>query len=237
MSQRLLLYNINYARIAQANLALHRKTQAGLQKLKEDARVKYVAWHIKDEGRENLYRFKDLSSLAAGLQLKSKSHVKGVCHGTRAHVENWRVAFADEQGNPILKDRHNEVAKRVIRWVICLDDKKVFENLTQAGKHYKVSSGQIGKCAAGEAKSVRCEGKRLRFAFTDESGRPILTEKHHESLDTRGSSRLYHVSSGKVFNSLNAFCRATKVPKKRAQRALNGEQVDLMGHEFVVLED
>ncbi len=84
---------------------------------------------------------------------------------------------------------------------------------------------------------MRCEGKRLRFAFTDENGRPILTEKHQESLDTRGSYRLYLVSSGGVFNSLNAFCRATKVPKKRAKRALNGEQVDLMGNEFVVLED
>ena len=213
------------------------KHSVGLQKLEEDARVKYVAWHIKDEGRENLYRFKDLSSLAARLHLKNKSHVKGVCDGTRAHVENWRIAFADEQGNPILKNKHNEVAKKVIRRVICLDDERVFENLTQAGKHYKVALGQIGKCAAGEAKSVRCEDKKLRFAYSDEKGRPILTEKHRESLDTRGSVRLYHVSSGKVFNSLAAFCRATKVPIKRAKKALDGEPVDLMGHEFVLLED
>ena len=84
---------------------------------------------------------------------------------------------------------------------------------------------------------MRCEGKKLRFAYSDENGRPILTEKHHESLDTRGSVRLYHVSSGEVFNSLAAFCRATKVPIKRAKKALDGEPVDLMGHEFVLLED
>ena len=71
----------------------------------------------------------------------------------------------------------------------------------------------------------------------DEHGKPILTERHHETLDHRGNQRLMHLESGETFNSLNAFCRKTGVPRKRAKKYLDGEKLDLLGHEFVVLND
>lgn len=206
-----------------------------LQKLEDKDRSSYVAWHINDQKRENLYFFNDLKSLGDSLHLTSTSHVKSVCEGDRTHTEHWRIAFVDEQGNPIFKDKHHEVAKKVIRRVMCLNDDETFENLSLAGMHYQVNSGQIGKCAAGKAKSVRCRGERLRFAYTDPEGEPILTKKHLESLDTRGKFRIYHLNTGETFNSLNAFCRKTRVPIKRAKKFLKGENVDLMGNEFQVI--
>ena len=212
------------------------KHTIGLKKLKDKDRVKYLAWHINDQNRENLYEFKNLQSLVDDLNLNGKAHVKSVCDGERTHVEHWRVAFADDDGKPVLKQKHHESAKKVIRQVICLDDEKIFNSQSEAGSHYRVISSQIGLCASGKAKSVNCNGKRLRFAYLDGEGKPILTERHRETLDHRGKHRLMHIESGEIFNSLNAFCRKTGVPWKRAKKHLDGEKVDLLGHEFIVLD-
>ena len=212
------------------------KHEIGLKKLKDKDRVRYLAWHINDQDMENLYEFKNLQSLVDDLHLKGKAHVKSVCEGKRTHVEHWRVAFADEDGNPVLKQKHHESAKKVIRQVICLDDGNKFKSLSEAGAEYKVISSQIGLCASGKAKSVYCNGKRLRFAYLDSKGAPIETASHKEPLDWRGKHRLMHLKSGEIFNSLNAFCRKTEVPWKRAKKYLDGEKVDLLGHEFIVLD-
>jgi len=216
---------------------LNKKHSVGLDKLKDKNSIKYIVWHINDLKMENLYKFENLESLSNGLYLKGTSHVKSVCEGKRTHVEHWRVAFADNEGNPVLKKKHHQVAKRVIRQVICLDDEKIFQSLSEAGSNYQLNSGQIGKCAAGKAKSVRWNGKRLRFAYVDKKGKPLLMAIHNEILDTRGKQRLMHIHSGQIFNSLTAFCRKTGVSQKRAKKFLAGEKVDLMGHEFIVLKD
>jgi len=179
-----------------------------LSKLRDLKRNKYVAWAVDEEYSDG-NQFKDLNSLCLALEINGKSHIKSVCEGKRAHVEGWRVAYLDSNGQPILHQKHLEEAKKVIRAVICLNDGKIFDNASEAGTFYGVISSQIGRCAAGKSKSVWRGSERLRFAFIDESGDPILTKLHKEGLEAKGKYKLMHIESGKVFNSLNAFCRAT----------------------------
>jgi hypothetical protein len=207
-----------------------------LDKLKDLKRNKYVAWAVDEEYSAN-NQFKDLSSLCLTLKIKGKAHVKSVCEGKRSHVEGWRVAYLDKEGEPIFKQKHDESAKKVSRAVICLNDEKVFKNATKAGSFYGVIASQIGRCAAGKSKSVRLGSERLRFAFIDEDGNPILTKTHKEKLEAKGKFKLMHIESGQVFNSLNAFCRATSVPLKRAKKFLEGEDISLLGNEFIVLDE
>ena len=98
-----------------------------------------------------------------------------------------------------------------------------------------MNGGQIGLCTSGKAKIVKVNGKRLFYACLDGRGEPIKTATDLEPLAWRGKQRLLHLESGAIFNSLAAFCDRTGVPRKRAQKYLDGEKVDLLGQEFEVL--
>ena len=206
-----------------------------LSKFEDLKRNKYVAWAVDEEYSDG-NQFNDLNSLCLALEIKGKAHVKSVCEGKSTHVEGWRVAYLDRNGKPLLHQKHLEEAKKVIRALMCLNDGKIFDNATEAGTFYGVIASQIGRCAAGKSKSVRRGSERLRFAYTDEGGNPLLTKLHKEGLEAKGKYKLMHIESGRVFNSLNAFCRATSVTLKRAKKFLNGENVNLLGNEFIVLE-
>ena len=151
-------------------------------------------------------------------------------------MEHWRVAYLDSKKDPILYERHRKTASKVIRRVICLDDNKIFDNCQETGRYYGVIGSQISECARGKLKSVYVGEKRLRFAYLDGNDSPVITKKHHESLDASGKYKILHLRSGKVFLSLNAFCRETGVPWKRAKNYLEGKETNLLGNEFKRLD-
>ena len=91
--------------------------------------------------------------------------------------------------------------------------------------------------SSGKAKSVRVNADRLRFAYLNDQDDPILTAKHHESLDAKGKYQILHIKSGKVYNSLKAFCHETGVSYKRAKKYLNGEDINLLGNDFTTLNN
>lgn len=220
------------------NELINDKHKKGLEKLSKKEETKYVAWHIEDSEMNKLLYFKKLDELCNNLEIKSKAHVKAVCDGQRSHAEKWRIAYYDSiQKSPILTDKHKEKPKRVIRELICLNDNKVFKNGIAAGRFYGISSQQITKCAAGFAKSVYKGKDRLRFAFIDEFGTPILTDMHSESLSTRGDKRIIRISTGELFNSLAEYIRKTGISYKRAKKYLKDQTIDLMGFEFIEIKN
>ena len=210
--------------------------EKGLEKLKSIGLTKYIAWHIDDLTRKDPSYFKSLDEICKKLNLRSKSHIKGVCDGERSHTQKWRIAYFDnEKQKPILTERHNEKAKKIIRKIICLNDSKIFENLSKAGAFYNVIAGQIGLCAQGINKSVTVKGQKMRFAYLDDDNQPRLTDKHHEPLGWKGKNKILHLGTGKIFNSLTAFCNDTGVSQKRANKYIQDNTVDLLGHEFIRL--
>ncbi|QQR48749.1 hypothetical protein IPF37_04280 [bacterium] len=191
-----------------------------------------------------------MRDLCEELNIKNKTHVKAVCDGKRSHVETYRVAYYDNEKNePSLTKRHNEKSSKIIRKIQCLDDKEIFDNCTEAGKKYSIEPGQIGLCARGVLKSARWENpitgkkERLRFAYLDASGKPIIKQKHNESLMQRQGIPKIELTNpatieylGKsTFDSLAEYCREMGVPAKRARKYLNNlidkDQMD--GCEFV----
>ena len=213
------------------------KHKKGLEKLKNKNAIKYAAWHIDDFDMKNILYFKTLDEICDKLEISGKSHIKGVCDGKRAHVEKWRIAYFDNNTKqPILTERHKATPRKVIRRIICINDKKVFENGVEAGIYYQLNPQQITKCAKGEAKSVYGEKERLRFAFIDDNGNPILTSKHKESLSARGKYRIQIIKTGKIYNSFAEFIRKTGIPYKTAKRYQKDRSIDLLGYEFIEIE-
>lgn len=219
------------------NELITEKHKKGLEKLKNKNAIKYAAWHVDDVNMENILYFKTLDEICDKLEISGKSHIKSVCDGKRAHVEKWRIAFFDNNTKqPILKEKHKVKPRKVIRKIICLNDKKVFDSGIEAGIYYQLNSSQITKCAKGEAKSVYGKIERLRFAFLDDNGNPILTSKHKESLSARGKSRIQVIKTGEIYNSFAEFIRETGIPYKTAKRYQKDRSIDLLGYEFIEIE-
>jgi len=203
------------------------KHKEGLKRLKNKDKYKYVAWHIDDINKDKLIKFKSKKEISEKLEI-NHSHIKSVCDGDRTHVEKWRIAYLDEDENPILKDRHKEVPRKVIRKVICLDDKEIFKNSAEAGRFYGLDGSAIANCARGNAKTTGS----LRFAFLDHNNNPMFTEKHKESLRQKGKYQIVLISTGEVFNSLAAYCRKTGVSYKNAKKYMQDKSKNLLGYEF-----
>ena len=211
--------------------------EKGLKKLKSIDLTKYIAWHIDDLARKDPSYFKSLDEICKKLNLRSKSHIKGVCDGLRSHTQKWRIAYFDnEKQEPILTERHNKKAKKIVRKVICLDDRKVFQNATEAGSFYSVIPNQIGLCAKGRSKSVISKGQKLRFAYLNDDDQPLFTDKHKELLGWKGKNKILHLETGKIFNSLKAFCDETGVSQKRARRYIEDKEINMLGNNFIILE-
>ena len=110
----------------------------GLSTIKNVGAIKYVAWYVDDTEMKDLYYFKTLDEIVEKLNIKSKSHITSVCKGKRTHAEKWRFAyFNNETKKPVLTDKHNDKAKKIIRKIICLNDNKIFANGVEAGIHYR----------------------------------------------------------------------------------------------------
>jgi group I intron endonuclease len=216
---------------------INERHKKGIEKVKNKDSIKYVAWHIDDQNITSPRYYKNLDELCSKLNIKNKGHVRAVCEGRRSHVEKWRIAFYDQNTEkPNLYESHNKAPKKVIRKVVCLNDKKEFSCGLEAGRFYGINASQITKCAGGGAKSVYCDKKRLRFAFLDDDGNPIIKEAHKQPLTWRGKKRIQRISTGEVFNSLAEYIRATNIPYKRAKKYLKDPNVDLLGYEFIELD-
>jgi hypothetical protein len=77
---------------------------------------------------------------------------------------------------------------------------------------------------------------RLRFAFLDDNGNPILTEKHKDSISNRGNCRIQSLKDGRVYNSLAEYIRVTGIPYKTAKRYMKDPSINLFGYEFIELD-
>ena len=227
--------------------------EQALQKLKRQKGINFCAWHVDDVERKKMYYFKTLPELYAALKIRNKSHVKSVCDGSRSHVEKWRIARWDQEKDlPIFMAKHSGHPNKIIRRLMCLSDKKVFDSVAEAGKHYGLDAQGIAMCCKGKQKTVYWKNheskkkERLRFAYIDDNEAPILTESHYadnETLAARGKKRILLTNKNKVeetgrekFNSLAEYCRVTRMPWKRAQKYLKDNSVDMFGYEFIVLD-
>jgi len=229
-----------------------------LEKIKDKNKNKYVVWQdhlFYETAKENnkLFLFKNLKELKDNLSIKNASHIKSVCDGKRSNVEGYRIAYFDcETDKPILTKTHMITAKKVVRKIVCLNDQKTYNNCSEAAYEYFVNAHQIGQCAKGILKSVRIKNKttgkveRYRFAYLDKSNNPILTTKHNEPLtQKKGVSTIILINptpelikEGKDrFSSLAEFCRLTGVPLKRAIQYRKDKNVNLLGYEFIELEN
>ena len=217
-----------------------------VEKIQNKDQIKYGAWPVDDMQREFLTYYKTLDDLCEKLHIKSKSHVKSVCDGTRSHVEGWRVAnYSSETNELLLKETHLKEAPKIIQKVICLNDGKPFDNCTEAGRYYSITSSQVRLCAEGILKSNRGKDEskvRLRFAYQDQNGNPIMTPMHidaEKSLSHKGKKKIKLINHeiikrvGKEeFNSLAEYCRITGVPIKRARKYSKDNSIDLQGYEY-----
>jgi len=219
------------------NELLTENHKRGLNTIKNINSIKYVAWYVDDIEMKTLYYFKTLDEICDKLKIENKSHIISVCKGERTHAEKWRFSYFDtETKKPVLTEKHKLKARKIIRKVICLNDKKIFTNGVAAGIHYNINSKAITNCVQGNAKSVYCNKARLRFAFLDDNGEPILKEKHKESISARGKKRIQLLKNGMVFNSLAEYIRETGVPYKTALRYIKDSTINLFGNEFIELD-
>ena len=227
------------------------KHETALKKLESERQINYYAWHVDDVDQERPYKFKTLAELCEFLKIKNTGHVKSVCDGNRSHAEKWRIAkWNQEKQQPIFFDKHLKKPNKIIRKLVCLNDNKLFDSPSVAGKYYGIDSQGIAKVCTGRAKSVYCldgrkRGARLRFAYVDELDQPKLTNKHRDaqrSLAMSRNNRILLVNPDMQkqlgqdrFNSIAEFCRITGIPPKRVRKYMNEPTTDMFGCEFIKL--
>lgn len=197
-----------------------------LKKLSEKNMYKYAVWHI-DESVDNHIKYKSISEMP---HVKTRHHVRSVCMGERNHINNFRIAYLDENGSPILTPKHMSNNCRVVKRVICLNDGAVFENAHQASKHYGINDESISKCAYGKLKSCYVPNQgRLQFAFLDENDRPTrglvnLDVKYQNSFLVSGYGHVNHKC-----RSIADLIRFTKLSGRRVRKYLSDPTTNV-GH-------
>ena len=227
-----------------------------LEKLNKRNKIKFAAWSVDFTYEEALKKneigyFKTIANLYEQLKIKNKSHIKAVCDGKRSHVELYRIAYYDNDKNcPNLTTKHLEKSKKNVRKIYCVNDSKKFANCTEAGSYYRVEPSQLGLCARGVLKSVRVKDestgkvKRFQFQYLDKNDTPIIPNRHREPLtQRRGVSIIRLINPPKclngkdVFSSLADFCRETGIPPKRARKYRKDKSIDLLGYEFIEIDN
>ena len=209
-------------------LLTNRHKQYARKKL-DNANSHYAVYPVDTDYKKPLFIRSTLVELCELLKIPSSSHAKAVCNGERHHHMGFRFAVYDRvKDQPILTPKHESKSIRTVQPVMCLDDKIVFPNPNLAAKHYKLQRDQIRLCCIGKLKTTGRGGVPRKFAYVDKNGNPILTLKHTESLAWRGE-RVFCPEKGKIYQSLEEFCRETGVPKKRAKKHLKDPETSLLG--------
>lgn len=200
--------------------------------MEQKKNLAFAAWKIDDIERKHLVIENTAKKLAELIGI-NHSHIPAICRGERQHDHGWRVAFYNKASKQLdLKEAHSAKVKKQIRKVICLDDNSIYNCFADAAMHYGLNSGQIQQCCDGILKSTgreSREGIRRRFAYVEDTGRPILTPKHSEPFETLGDFRLFCPQTGKTYQSVAHCSRETGVPQKRIRRYLEDQSVDLAG--------
>jgi len=205
--------------------------------VEERANRAFAAWKIDDVERKDLVIADTPKKLSELLEI-NRSHILAVCRGERQHVHGWRIAFYNKATRQLdLKKAHCEKIRKQSRQVICLNDNEIYSCFSEAAKHYGLISSSIKWCCDGILKSTNRKGPmRYRFAYVDASGRPLLTPKHAEPLETLGDIRLLNTVTGEKYQSVAHCSRETGIPQKRIRRYLRDSSVDLAGCVLIPLD-
>jgi len=214
---------------------LYSKHKLVLAEMAEKERFCLAAYELVDTKYEYPQLFSTTTEVAKELGIRNNGHIAAVVRGDRSHVEGYRIARYDKQAKqPELTDKHKLPPKKVMRKIICLDDSKIFESLNDAARKCGVNAGQIGLCCRGVLKTTGRGKKKLRFAYIDEHGNPMLTSTHRkaeESLAWKGIE-VYCPEFDMKFRSIAEFRREAKVrgvniSSKRIRRHLKDPTVSL----------
>lgn len=193
----------------------------------------YAAWRIGDVNKEKMVIYDTTEELSKVLGV-NQAHIPAVCRGKRQHDHGWRIAFFDKNTKKLnLKESHLTKIKKQLRKIICLDDNKTFNNLAAAAKYYGLIQGQIGSCCEGVLKSTGQKDLRRRFAYLDDKGKPIITQKHKEPFEWIGHIQLFCPQTGEKYQSVAHCSRDTGIPQKRIRRYLKDNSVNLGGFTLI----
>ncbi len=208
----------------------HRRFQTEVEQKRN---IAFAAWKIDDTNREKMIIFDTTKELGNIVGI-NETHILAICRGDRQHDHGWRVAFYNKATKELdLKQSHSAKIKKRIRRVMCLDDNNVFDNVTEAAKNYGLVGEQIRQCCEGVLKSTGRGKVRRRFAYLNERGDPILTNKHKELPEWLGDVRLFCPQTGKTYQSVAHCSRETGIPQKRIRRYLKDNSVNIGG--FVLM--
>lgn len=206
--------------------------------MEQKKNLAFAAWKIDDIERKHLVIADTTRKLAELIEI-NHAHILAICRGERQHDHGWRVAFYNKASKQLdLKEAHSARVKKQIRRIICLDDNSVYACFSAAAMHCGLNGGQIKQCCDGILKSTgrdSKEGIRRRFAYVDDTGRPILTPKHREPFETLGDIRLFCPQTGETYQSVAHCSRETGIPQKRIRRYLKDQSVDLAGFSLMAL--
>lgn len=219
---------------------LTEKHHKGIELINSKGKPKYAAWRVEDHDKREKKKFNGLMEMCKELGIKNKSHVKNVCDGSRNHVEGWKIAYINLNGQEELKDSHKKNIYKLPRKVICLNDKKIFLSCAEAARFYSVDDGGVALSAKGTLKAVSYpkNNEKLRFAYLNDKDEPILTPKHQESLSKKTNQYLVKKGGNEVIcNSIAEISRQFELSLQRLYNYLSGKKVDMDGYEIIKLND
>lgn len=218
---------------------LKEKHKQFITDLEEKELYKIAVYEIDDSDYKIPFLYDDIEAIINDPKLElppsSRNHIHSVIKGERTRVGGYRFAKYDtKKKKPELHEKHKEDAKRIIKKLICLNDKKIFKNASKAAIKYKLSSGQIRLCCKGVLKTTGNDecNIRYRFAYLDSNNKPILTETHllFDKAPTQIGRRVFCAELGGEIPSKAEFLRKLKnerniiIPYKTLDKHLNNPE-------------
>ncbi len=182
--------------------------ECGLSEIDE----KEIEW-IRYYKEKNLsYNLEDGGNLRKIVSKETREKLKKSTRETWANnvIRNKRI-----KNMPRGKDNYNS------RKVICLNDMKVFESMTEAGEYYKLSLKQIHQNASGRNPYCYNQDRTKRFAFEYyEEGKEYLNKEHIHGQ----SISVTCTTTNEVFTSLTGAGKKYSIPTTNISKVCKGQR-------------
>lgn len=154
------------------------------------------------------------------------SKISSVCNGNRKHTRNLVFKFYDEDKK---YDIREYIPKKVGKKVICINDNKIFDSITDAGKYYEIGTDSISACCNGRNISTKTG---LQFAFYDK-GRKYSTH----SIYTPPTRKVICIDTGQVFSSAKEVCKEMNIGIGNLSSVLQKRSKTAKGYRFEYLDE